>query len=138
MKYIALLPLLLILNGCISTKTAGGYDVYGTIIDTETNKPVEGVSVHLHYWANGMNGDNSKIVGRTYTDTDGKFFIPNPQLQLWGGTGGLSGRVNKWPSIEYSKSSYCQTGRMFRDVSIEDYQNIKLKIEKKNDINNCL
>ena len=131
MRLIALVLLASSLIGCVSTKVVGGYDVYGVVIDKNTDEPIEGVSVSAHFSAIGPVSDNSEVLAKAYTDSRGKFRMTVPKTRLWGGSGGLAGSVSEWPSVRYSKVGYCGMRSFFIEPSLPKYQDMVLKLEEK-------
>ena len=116
------------------TKSSGDFDTYGTILDESTGTPISGVNVYLTYYANSFWGDHSKVSTNVISNLEGKFYIPENKVRLWGGTGGgLDGSVSKWPLIWCEKDGYLTTGKgSYGDnPSKSDYQNVTIKMRKK-------
>ncbi|MDM3870999.1 hypothetical protein QSV34_06480 [Porticoccus sp. W117] len=131
MKYLAIV-LSLFLVGCVITKSAGGYDISGVVVESATNNPIEGVTVYLKYSAVSFWGSHSKEVGYTLTNKSGEFYISAEKVRLWGGTGGgLDGAVHEWPTVWVEKDGYLSSGIDFIAPSLDKYQNMQIRIKSK-------
>lgn len=131
MNRIVLIFFLVLLSGCVSTRTVGGFEISGEVVDYDSGQPIEGVRVRAHFSAVGPFGNNSRSLASTTTDNKGKFSVIIPETRLWGGTGGLAGYIDEWPSIKYSKEGYCISGISLFEPSHKKYQGMKLRLQEK-------
>lgn len=119
------------LAGCILTTSAGGYPAHGQVVDKHSGTPIEGVRIRLKYSANSPYGPHDKYSDAVVSNALGNFHIPAEEVQLWGGSGGLAGRINEWPAVELNKRGYCQQTVSFMEPDVEKYQDMKLALEAK-------
>lgn len=117
------------LAGCIVTTSAGGFPARGTITDKQDGTPIEGARVRLKYSADSPYGSHDKFSESVISNVHGKFHIPAEEVQLWGGTGGLVGRINEWPSIELSKNGYCTQTVSFEEPNTDSYIDLNLEMQ---------
>ena len=117
------------LAGCILTTSAGGYPANGQVVDKQSGTPIEGVRVRLKYSTDSPYGRHDKYSERVVSNTQGAFHIPAEEIQLWGGSGGLAGRINEWPAVELSKRGYCEQTFSFSEPGVATYQDMILELE---------
>lgn len=128
MNRITLIIFLTFISGCISTKSVGGYEIFGKVIDQDSGKPLEGVRVSAYFTAIGAFSDDSRTLVSTKTDKEGNFSMVVPKTRLWGGAG-LSGHVSEWPSIHYTKQGHCKSGASFIEPTLQKYQGMQLELQ---------
>ena len=74
-----------------------------------------------------FNADD-KYTEPAVTDSDGKFYIEPHRFRLWGGYGPLTGYINEFPGLQYSKEGYCDGSKAFMYPKVETYQNLRLEL----------
>lgn len=98
--------LLGLVAGCIIPTRVGGYAVTGTVVDRCTGAPVEGVTVSLRYTAVNAFGLRQVDGEPVLTNELGKFYVPPRTVTMMGGSGGLAGGTQRWPTVNFYKAGY--------------------------------
>jgi hypothetical protein len=131
-----------LVSGCIIPTRVGGYAVTGTVVDRCTGAPVEGVAVFLQYSAVNFFGPRQVESEPVRTNELGKFYVPPKSVTMMGGSGGLAGHTNKWPTViffkdgysprpgNYSPRSMVAISRARKAPTPQDYQAMILKLFK--------
>ena len=147
----ALTLILVALSGCVSScvipTRVGGYAVTGTVVDRCTGAPVQGATVYLEYSAVNFFGPRQIDGEPVRTDDLGKFYIPPKSVTMMGGSGGLAGHTNKWPTVIFFKDGYSPRPGNYSPARVtaisrarkapipQDYQAMILKLLKQGE--NC-
>ena len=118
------------LPACLMYKTVGGYDVYGQVVDADSQAPLPGVKVSVRFEALSVYGNNSRIAASSETGEDGTYRIQVPETSLWGGTGGWSGYVSRWPGVRYQKAGYCEATRLSQNPDVSSYQDVVMPLSR--------
>jgi hypothetical protein len=95
-----------LVSGCILPTRVGGYAVTGSVVDRCTGAPVRGATVFLRYTAVNFFGPRQVDSEPVRSDVLGKFYFPPKGVTMMGGSGGLAGETNKWPTVIFYKDGY--------------------------------
>ena len=129
-RLIYILAFIITAPACVTLKSVGGYEIYGQVVDAESLTPLAGVQVAVRFEALSAYGNTSKVVVSTETAGDGSYRVEVPETRLWGGTGGWSGYVSKWPGLRYQKAGYCTATQLFPNPELSSYQDVTMRLNR--------
>ncbi|MBU2983989.1 hypothetical protein KO528_01380 [Saccharophagus degradans] len=129
MKIFAIVPLVVLLACCTTTKIVGQYPIHGIVQDKCSGKAISGVSIKLRFGAIDIGGDNSVITEPESTNQDGEFRIEPQYIKLKGGVGGWSGSLHEWPTVLLKRDGYKDVGYGFLEANESTYSSMTLTME---------